>query len=307
MTLSEALTISRTLTFDLNGKTFTLAVSTSATNKGAVELTAAGGESSAFTVVIKNGKIAGKVTGTKTNAVTVNSHAILTFDDVAMDVECMRGIQIYQYTNPAELNIKNSSIKVNNGAYAVSTEASASAGEASKNVIINIENSTLETTGTNQDNTALLANVSSKVTIIDSTLKGNRQGAILRGTGTDTVTIKNSTIEATGNGSGSYADRTTTWSSGNEVGLASLVIGNSSSTDTSYPRATIVTLEDVTLKTAEGYAGKHIWVTQGGTDHKVTASGTVNVEEGVTITHNDSLNSADVSGLTCNGKAIWTT
>ncbi len=312
--VNTQVTLDKNLTLDLGGKTVKLTVTTTgAENQGAFELPDA---EAAYSVTVKNGTINGEVSGSKTNAFTIHSNASLTLDGVDIDVKSFRGVQVHQYTSPATLNIKNKSkIKISNGAYAVSTEASKSKGDVSSEIVINIDSSTLETVGDDQDNTALLANVYSKITITDSTLSGQRQGAIIRGTGTETVTIKNSTIEATGDGTKSYTDRSSSWSVGNEVALAALVIGDAKTTETtSYDRATTVKLEDVTLSiknnTEGGYKGEHIWVTQNSEDYKVTVSGNIKVGEGVTLKNNNktSLNGATVTGLTCNGKAItWAT
>ena len=85
------------------------------------------------------------------------------------------------------------------------------------------------------------------------------------------------------------------WNSGNGVPLAALVIGNKyKKGSVTYPRATVVSLENVTLTTPnESTQRKHLYVYQGGTDYRVVVNGTI--VDYASITKNASMNGASVS------------
>lgn len=291
VSISKALTINKDLTVDLNGKTLSFEVTTNEAGKGAFELA---DSDSAYTVKFSNGTIKGTMTGSKTNVFSLHKNATLNLDGVTMEATSFRGIQVYQNTDPATVNIENSTIKVT-GAYAVSTEASTAAdGSTSKNVTIKIEKSTLETLSKDDDNTALLVNVPSTVTITGSTIKGARQGAVLRGGST---TISGSTFSSTGSKTnynseyGDYLD--CTWSSGNEVPLAAIVIGNRNG---SYKYHTTVEFkESNTLTVGENSVRKQLYVYQADklaneADDLRTVKVTGNVNPKWTI--NDNMNGA---------------
>ncbi len=226
---------------------------------------------------------------------------------------------VYQGSNPAKITVKNSDLTMV-GSYGIGTNAGKSeSGEKSKNVEITIENSTLTTTSEEnlggddvQDNVALLVNVPSKVIIKNSTISGERQGVILRGVGSETVSIKNSTICSTGNKENysGYKDRTETWVGANEVALAALVIGNG---PTSEPeeccKDTVVALENVTLSTngssdESGNTVKHIWVSKNNNVNTVKVTGSVKAEVSQTLSHNNNPNGAEVN-LTVNDSPWW--
>ena len=267
--LTEAVTLSSNRTVNLNSRTVTITGEIA----DAFNLDAA---DSLYTVAFKNGTISGKTTN---NIFTLNTNASLILDAIEMNVECKRGVQFYQGSNPASLEVRNgSSITVKNGYYAVATNAK---NAETTYVSIKIDDSILKTTSDesyayHNDTTALLCNVPATLEISNSSLIGERQGAIIRGA--DTVhskKISNTTVEATT----TKADYTDTyesenWVDGNGVPLAALVIGDNS---TSYPFGTTVELDDVTLKISEDATQhKGIYVYQDGDDYPVVVTGFIN-------------------------------
>lgn len=271
--LTEAVTIGSDKIINLNEKTINLNVTGDAINLSASD--------KAYTVEFIDGKITGKASNI---CFTVSNNGTLVLRNMDMKTTCLAGIFLVQGACPANLEVIDSVIDVTGG-YGIGTNASET--NPATYVEITIDNSSVTVKSSNQDNTALFVNVDAKLSVTDSTISGQRQGAMLRGTGTNEVTIANSTIEATGNGS--YTDRSTTWSSGNEVALAALVIGNSPNTNAGYERPTTVKLDNVTLNIADDYKGKHIWVVQQSDDYIVKVSGDINGD----WTVNENINGAE--------------
>ncbi len=259
-TLSERLTLSKGVTIDLNRKSLTLSVETSADNKneGAFELPDA---NNTYSVTVKNGTIKGTVTGKQPNVFALHKNANLALEDVTMDVSAFRGVQVYPNTNSASLTVKDSSIKIV-GAYAVATEATLDdEGKTSDNITMAIENSTLETLSGDDDCTGLLINVPGTYTIKSSKISGARQGAILRG---GDITITGSAFSSTGKKTTGYdwptEESPNDWLDGNKMPLAAIVIGNRNS---SYAYKTSVTFNGTnTLEIGESTVRRQIYVYQ---------------------------------------------
>ncbi len=271
--VKSAITLGKNLTVDLQGHTVTIEVT--AEKADAFTLPAA---TSTYSVVFKNGTVKGKAAN---NTFTLNSHSSFILDAVAMDVECLRGIQVKQGSNPASLEIRNgSSVTVTDGYYAVATNA----GNAENTYVsIRIDNSTLRTVSSENriqykgHTTALLVNVPSALQITGSKIIGEKQGAIIRGADTvHTKKISNTEIETTSDETNYGDDLASGWTQGNGVPLAALVIGDNS---TSYPFGTTVELDNVTLKNKETEVRRSIWVYQDEHPVKVTGS----LTEGYTV------------------------
>ncbi len=272
VTVSKTVTIKQNLSLDLGGKTIDLSVSGDGFLLDSSD--------KAYTVEFRNGKITGNASN---NGFTVKTNATLILDAVTMeDVECLRGVQLFQGSKPAALEIKNeSNIKIKDGYYAVATNAS---DAADTYVSIKIDNSTLKTyssesrTEYKEDTTALLCNVPSTLLISNSNLIGEKQGAIIRGADTEhEKKIVNSTIEATSTKTDYEYDEgvdiETKWVSGNGVALAALVIGDKNTG--AYPFGTTVELDNVELKIAETTVRKSLFVYQDGENWPVLVTGTV--------------------------------
>lgn len=270
VTVSKTVTIKQNLSLDLGGKTITFAVTDTKADGFLLDTS-----DKAYTVEFKNGKIAGKTTN---NGFTVKTNATLILDTVTMDVECLRGVQIYKGSKPAALEIKNkSSITVKDGYYAVATNAS---DAANTYVSIKIDNSMLKTyssesrTEYKEETTALLCNVPTTLLISNSTIIGERQGAIIRGADTEhEKKIVDSVIEASSTKTDYSDDLSSGWIDGNGVALAALVIGDNNTG--SYPFGTTVELDNVELKIAETTVRKSLYVYQDGENWPVLVTGTV--------------------------------
>lgn len=225
----------------------------------------------------------------------------LILDAVAYTSDISNIFFVNQEDNTSARIINNSVIKSDGGYYAIGTNASEP--EPSQNVTIEIINSEVTSagsTGTGGDNTAILFNVNGTVTISGSTISGDRQGLILRGgSASGTHRISNSEITATGNNSVTteYVGESWKlpkpgegyWSTGNEVPLAAMVIGNRSAS--AYRNPINVALSDVTITISEDgmndadkeYHG--IYVYENSEEYPVSVSGscasatTVNAEK----------------------------
>lgn len=224
-------------------------LTTAATNDVALdlngsELTVTGSSGAVIgdggSLTIANGEVDFAGSGSTFVALTNNSAFMLE----NVDLTTSNTINVEAGTNTAELNIINSTI-TSTDFYCVSTNAAEPTSGA--NVVITIENSTLSVTeryDNYNDSTGILFNVSGTLNIINSEISGQRQGVIVRA---GTANISNSIITTLATYSGVSAHLDGSWSSGNEVPVAALVVGNL--TSNSYPHNATVTLSNVTLST----------------------------------------------------------
>ena len=129
------------------------------------------------------------------------------------------------------------------GYYAIGSNATP---VESKGIKINIEGSDITVKAEGGDDAAILFNVIGTVNIKNSTITGDRQALILRGSGDGNIhTLENTKIIATGNNSIEKEYLEGDWGTGNEVPLAALVIGDR---HPSYPYSTTVKLDNVTVE-----------------------------------------------------------
>ena len=198
-----------------------------------------------YTVTIKNGTI----TGSGSIAFTQKTNSHLVLDHVNVNYTGTAIAFLYQGSNPVWLDVKNSTLN-NKGGYGIGTNASL----GTDYVYVTVDNSTVTTTTTDEDNTAVLFNVPGELKISNSKISGQRQGVIVRG---GTATISNSTIEARGTKS-TYSDwlgksnyNNNNWGDGNRVPLAALVVGNASKN--AYKYSTNVTFEEEVVLNASDY------------------------------------------------------
>ena len=281
---TDYIDINREIEIDLNGMTLVA----SPNGKTFVEGTPVGlfrlqNESN---LTVKNGTIESTSTNSTTNedyqAFRIRNdesgdstgavNAKLTLDKVTLTAPC--GITIKEHANGVNLNVLNSTIYYAEGGYGISTNA---AVKTSEKVEVNISDSKIllkESERENQDTTGLLINVPATVTLTNAEIEGQRQGAILRG---GTYTIENSTFRSTGTktdyyNSGDYLEGN--WSSGNEVPLAAIVIGNRSG---SYQYATKVTFvgSNTLEHRNENDVRKDLYVYQNDSTHTVTVDGSI--------------------------------
>lgn len=162
------------------------------------------------------------------------------------------GAAIFPAGNATSATITNSNITA--GTYAVGTNAQTKNGDLvySYNINVTIENSTLSTTGYNNndgDTCTVMINVPGTLNIENSTIIGSRQAVVARG---GVTSIADSTITLTSpyNGSDKNNYDTTTWGSGNNLPMAALVVGNHAD---AYKYPATCTLSNTTVTAPDGY------------------------------------------------------
>lgn len=172
------------------------------------------------------------------SGLTVAESGNATIKNVEMNMG-QQSLLVKDNTNNAELNIIDS--KITGEPYCLSTNAANNT--TGSDVVVNIKNSVLKTN--ENDSTAVLFNIPGTLNIEDSTLEGGRQGLIVR---CGTATVKNSSIKSRATSADDFFDKylTGNWSSGNEVPVAALVVGNRSNAS-AYPYDATCTLENTTL------------------------------------------------------------
>lgn len=226
------------LTIDLNGKALRI------TTGGTICVP----EGKSFT--IKNGTIEANKYANGTIAVfSADKSANITLDNVNM---ITNGSAVFPAGNATSATIIGSNITA--GTYAVGTNASVKNGELiySYNVNIEIENSTLSTTGysnNDRDTCTVMINVPGTLAIENSTIIGSRQAVVARG---GVTSIANSTITLTSPYEGSDKNNydTTTWGGGNNLPMAALVVGNRAD---AYKYPATCTLSNTTVTAPDGY------------------------------------------------------
>ena len=247
------------LTIDLNGKALRI------TTGGTICVP----EGKSFT--IKNGTIEANKYANGTIAVfSADKSANITLDNVNM---ITNGSAVFPAGNATSATIIGSNITA--GTYAVGTNASVKNGELiySYNVNIEIENSTLSTTGysnNDRDTCTVMINVPGTLAIENSTIIGSRQAVVARG---GVTSIANSTITLTSPYEGSDKNNydTTTWGGGNNLPMAALVVGNRAD---AYKYPATCTLSNTTVTAPDGYKTVYTYgmESEGGINRTVTFS-----------------------------------
>lgn len=189
------------------------------------------------TLTIKNGTLVANGVGTSnakgTNAfLNIQKGCSVELDTVVLKTN---GAALYPQGDTARVTVNGS--KVYCGVYAVSTNA---ATVDNYNVVIELKNSTFTTdTGYQNgdgDSCPVLINVPGKLTMDNCTVNGTRQGVLVRG---GDATITNCTINLKSTqgldgitGSPLFTDsngyENKNWSSGDEVPMGALIVGNRS-------------------------------------------------------------------------------
>ena len=247
--------------FDLNGSTYTVTAydgSTVALEEGS-------------TVTFKNGTLS-TTSGDDDDALLSSLYvcgATLILDNVTYYTD-PTGIYV---ADGGEVIIKNGSTVTAAGVSAISTNATQHTDEDGNKyfdtVKITIEDSSVTATcgysdtdgdGTydDGDTAAILVNVNATLTITNSTITAGRQAVVVRG---GTATISGSTLvsEAIYEGGSGYGSKS--WSGGNEVPYATLVVGNRN--NTYYEKADVtVTDTTITMGTSD-YADGIVYVAAG--------------------------------------------
>lgn len=229
-------------------------------------------------------------------AVWIYGGSDIEFDNVDYTSE-ITGIKFVGTQNSMKLAIIDSDFNCD-GEYAITTDAT---NPLSDNVEILISGSSI-TTDNADDNTAILFNVLGTVTIIDSSVTGNRQALFLRGGGLSSPhRLVNSTFTATGKDSTAenYAEKE--WSGGNDAVLAAIVIGNrKDGGDSTYPPGTSAVLDNVIVQTPSHnkngipYYGIYIYQEAEGKDVVVSGSISQSSSSQAAALVNANTNNADV-------------
>ncbi len=183
---------------------------------------------------IDSGSTKGEMNCVGNIAIFTGPNDSLTLDGVTLNCKVYG---LYPRGNAAYVEVRNSHISAS--VYALATNAS---NAANGGVSILIDNSIIETSSSDQDNTAVQINVPSTTLIKNSTISGQRQALMIRG---GSAKIENTVISKTvlnGINDKDYSNRQ--WESGNEVPAYALVLGNRSN---SYQYPTNVSMSGVTV------------------------------------------------------------
>ena len=217
-------TISKSVTFELNGHTLTFL---------GINII------DPIDVIFRNGSLYGQFAGAVNEAsLYAENGGAITLDSVDYYTE---STGIYVRGDASEANVLNGSTIEADG-YCIGTNA---AKVENYNVRIFIDDSKM-IGSTEHAGTALCINVPCEVRITNSIIEGYMQGMILRG---GTAVVKNCTITNTmdDDSLSDYFD-TRNWGSGNTVNLAAITLGNKSTNAYQYP--TDLTLIDSVVTSA---------------------------------------------------------
>lgn len=264
---------SKDMKLDLNNNTLTLNSSVSLNGENIIE--------------IFNGKVLSDIGyGLDSAAIQLFSKSKLILTDVDFNSETT-GLFAVNNENDTLIKLERTNL-IAKGYYGIGTNATPT---ESQNVKFIIKDSVVSTKGAaDGDNSAILFNVKGGVDIENSIIIGDRHAVILRG-GIE-HSIVDSKLEVTGGNSVSNEYLNGNWSSGNEVPLAAIVIGNRSG---SYPYPTVAKLDGITISAPEkNTVGKEyygLYVYQNDATNTVNVAGTIKDFEKVRI-NKDSMNNA---------------
>lgn len=262
--------IANGLEINLNGKTLTI--------------------TSADTVSVPEGKTVKFYNGTILNstftrgdlaAFAAGKDATLIVDNVTMNTT---GSAFFPAGNASAVTVTNSNITA--GVYVIGTNAS---GNLSDNVRITLKDSTLTSTcyqNNDRDTFTVMINVPGTMNIDNCKIYGGRQVLFVR---CGTATVNNSTITLSNayNDAGKYDSKD--WSSGNEVPMGAVVVGNRTNS-TAYDTPATCTLNNTTV------TGGRVYTYQ---KNEIAVK--------LNITGNSTINGAFVNGDGENGKATIVT
>ena len=255
----------KNVSIDLNGKTLTVTGNDPYINAGE-------------SLTLANGTIEWESTPAQIG-IGMKSGSKVTLKNIKTNMNG-KSIFVNQGTDIADLDIIDSEIETT-CFYVVSTNADDNT--TGKSVDINIQNSKLTTLHSSKDNAGILFNVPGNLNIENSTITGDRQAVIVR---CGTATIKDSQLICTGETERANWDKylNASWSQGNEVPVAALVVGNRVANLEAYPYDASCTLSGTTL-TLNGNTGRTLVYAAACNGHTTTISG-VNAKD-VTVYQGD--------------------
>ena len=258
----------------------------------------------AYTVQIEDGAL--EINKPNATSGNWNLGAIQLFGNSSVSLDHVKytsnitGIVTNGGSSNITVDIANSNIDVG-GYYCISTNASTESGDVSRNVEINVTDSTLNSENT-WSSMGILFNIPGDLTISGTTITALSQVVIARG---GTHNYSDSTFISTGenqfNATNSDFSKKD-WADGNSVPLAALVIGNRGN---GYAYPTDVTLDNVVIQAPVQsihsdpleYHGMYIW--QNNTTNTVTVRGSV-IESADSVAEpfiNTDMNGADITAL----------
>lgn len=242
----------KNVSIDLNGKTLTITGRNTEIGNGE-------------SLTLENGTVDWNVNDRV--AIAMNTGSDVTLKNITTDMNG-KSILINPGTDVADLDIIDSTLTTTDF-YVISTNAANNL--TGKSVDINIQNSTLKTLCADKDDAGVLFNVPGTLNIENSTIQGDRQAVIVR---CGTATIKGSklicTAEADKNIWAKYDNAS--WNQGNEVPVATLVVGNRSDAS-AYPYDASCTLSNTTLTLGDGNTGRTLVYAAAYNGHTTTISG----------------------------------
>ena len=199
------------------------------------------------TLTIKNGKI---IANEFPNGITAVFSAKEDASIILNSVQMMtNGSALFPAGNAASVEVTDSEISA--GTYAVGTNAS---GNLSDNVSITLKDSEFSAAGymnNDRDTCTVMINVPGTLDVDNCTVTGGRQAVVVRG---GTANIVDSEIILSDLYAGTDAAKydETNWSSGNNLPMAALVVGNRVAPNGAYKYPATCSLQGTTVTAPEG-------------------------------------------------------
>ena len=210
----SATSLTKTLTYDLNGNTLTY--SGPSIQPGEKEVLSF--VDSSVTGTQRGGTLK-LMTDTGNTAVSIlNPTTGGTVNASNISIIAEKCSVFYPKGDAAAVSVTNCDVTA--ACYGVGTNA---ASTDNYNVVITLKGSNITSTSDDGDNTAVLINVAGTLNVEDCVITGDRQGVIVRA---GTATIENSEIVVTGKFGDAEKYQTSEWKSGNEVPSSSQTAGN---------------------------------------------------------------------------------
>lgn len=175
----------------------------------------------------------------------------VSLDDVQYDAEGWGCIFVTQNAENTNISIKNSTI--NGGYYAVTSNASANP-VASSTIVL--ENSTFTA-----DESAMMINIPSEITVTDCSFTGGWQAVFLRGGSAEFTDCRINLVmdQSYGDWPEKHVKADGTWADGNQAETAAMLIGNrcvKGSTSYNYPTSVMLRNTTFSIEGNNGGGGK---------------------------------------------------
>lgn len=180
------------------------------------------------------------LTGVTGTSAAINPQKGGTVNASNIKITCT-GSAIYPQGDTAAVNITNCDVTA--AVYCVATN---SAVKENNGVEINLVGSKFVASAEDGDNCAVVINIPGTLNMTDCSVTGDRQAVLVRA---GNANITNCEITLTGK----YSDRndyenTKQWGSGNEVPMASIVVGSQTGSQTAYPADAVCNVTNTSIK-----------------------------------------------------------